>query len=466
MDDPSNSKAESMPGPSNAQKMMRREPRTRTNSSSSSDGSSSKSSSSSSAKSSRKKKRHHRRSHKNRRGKHNRRDDLLRKLFDEVAELRKRIYEGGTVNTNVQSAATSHCSADVEVLNNDDGISLLDDQECRSLYSDEVENEKQLFRFDIQVKLKEPSVPKTPENYLKMLTDIQHFDKSEWCEVRYSEVQKNYNYSPGFTELEMNEEVKAYDSQRHLAYADKAYGALTFCALKQREALQSSMTDLISWVRASGNVTPDQLHEKIGELLSEGDYHKVSSDMLQLICGHRAETVQMRRDGIINFVRDPLVKSALRRIPPSKEHVFNSELLTSMLEKTGGVKKAFLPSYQNKPASQAGAKTATRYPSQGLANLVVPSQGALKTCCAMPYPTQLSQGYRQGVAQNRPSQGTGYNQRSRGSNHNPRGSFRQRGGNTRGSDNRTRGNRQQEANRKRTAGYDQQAGAGGKRGRF
>lgn len=124
-----------------------------------------------------------------------------------------------------------------------------------------------------------------------------------------------------------------------MSYADKAYGALTFCLLKQQEALQDGLTGLISWARKLGNVTPDQLHDKINGLFSEGEYHKASSDLLQLICGHRAETIQMRRDGIFNFVRDPLIKLALRKIPPTNRHIFNTELLTLTLHKAGGVKK-------------------------------------------------------------------------------------------------------------------------------
>lgn len=260
-------------------------------------------------------------------------------------------------------------------------------------FDDHLDQQSQQFNFNLQVKLKEPAVPQTPETYLKALNDCQLFDNKEWSEIRYSEVQKLYNYSPGFTDLEINDEIKAYDSQRHLAYADKAYGALTFCVLKQRDALQKGMTDLISWAHDAGSITGGQLREKIGELFSAGEYHKVSSDMAQLICGHRAETIQMRRDGIIYHVRDPLVKSQLRKIPPSNKHVFNAESLTIALEKIGGVKKAFLPPKQtggHKSASQASKNATSRFPSQGQVNPIVPTQGTQHSCCFMPYPPQPS----------------------------------------------------------------------------
>ncbi|VVC97608.1 unnamed protein product, partial [Leptidea sinapis] len=177
---------------------------------------------------------------------------------------------------------------------------------------------------------------------------LRHFDKSEWCEV-----------SPGFTQLEANEEIRHYDSQRHLAYADKSYAALTLYLLKQREVLQDNMTNLITWAHDKVGLTSEQLRVKITELFSEGEHQRVSSDMLQIICGHRAETIHMRRYVVINFVRDPLLKSTLRKIPPSNQHIFNAEMLASALETAGGVP--------------------TRYPSQGPAKFDVPSQGAPQT---------------------------------------------------------------------------------------
>lgn len=186
--------------------------------------------------------------------------------------------------------------------------------------------------------------------------------------------------------------------------------------------------------------------------------------MAQLICGHRAETIQMRRDGIIYHVRDPLVKSQLRKIPPSNKHVFNAESLTIALEKIGGVKKAFLPPKQtggHKSASQASKNATSRFPSQGQVNPIVPTQGTQHSCCFMPYPPQPSQGCgHKGMGQNRPSQGFGNNYTSaRGSSVNSRGSFRPRGGN------QQRGSRQEARNnRKRPAVQDYHAS--GKRGRY
>lgn len=43
-----------------------------------------------------------------------------------------------------------------------------------------------------------------------MLQNVQYFDKSEWCEIRYAEVEKLYNQTPCFIDLEANEEFRGF----------------------------------------------------------------------------------------------------------------------------------------------------------------------------------------------------------------------------------------------------------------
>ncbi|KOB52340.1 putative reverse transcriptase, partial [Operophtera brumata] len=259
----------------------------------------------------------------------------------------------------------------------------------------------------------------------------EHFESNEWCEVRFAETQKSYNHATGFVELEVNEEVKAYDSLRHLAYSDKAFAALTFCVLKQREALQTALRSLLDWGRGT-DINYEGLSEKINEQFLNGEYYKVSSELLQLVCGHRADVIQMRRDGITNFLRDPLTKVAVRKIPPSCNHLFKAEALTSLLEKAGGVRKAFLPLNKqglNTPASQAGPSKLAHHPPQGQVNRSVPPQGISHGCCASARISHANQP-SQGCYHSRPSQGQRYyNNHSDGrpASNSYRGSFRPRG---------------------------------------
>lgn len=68
----------------------------------------------------------------------------------------------------------------------------------------------------------------------------------------------------------LNDEVKAYDSLRHLAQCEKAYAALTFCVLKQREVIQSSLRNLLQWGRDSG-FHVDELNAKVSEFFLNGE---------------------------------------------------------------------------------------------------------------------------------------------------------------------------------------------------
>lgn len=391
----------------------------------SSDSSSSSSSSSSDSSPRRSTPRHR---NKKRGGKRRHRHDSrkFRKLTRQVDDLRKQLIFCN--NNSVPCAAAVHFNEN-----------LVDGNVSGELYEDPIINSVEVpapvaqsdFTFEIETKLKEPSIPKTPQEFLQTLKDLQHLDSSDWCEVRYAETQKLYNSTPGFIDLEMNEEIRAYDSLRHLAHADRAFAALSFCILKQREALQTSVRSFLQWARGS-DLSYEGINEKVNELFLKGDFFKVSSDLLQLTCGHRAEVIQMRRDGITNHVRDPLVKAVLRKIPPSCQHVFNAESLATALEKAGGVRKAFLPLQKpgsSASVSQTGQSKPARRPSQGQALRNVPSQGTAHGCCA---PTHISHAYNQpsqGYCNARPSQGHGTNHDdnrpsfSGGS----RGSFRGRG---------------------------------------
>lgn len=323
-------------------------------SSSSSSSSTSDTSCSDSSCSKRKRSRRHRRKKSKRSRKSNR---MMDKLFKEIGELKNQITIAKSSDPVAQESVSICSGVSGDLYNQHDCLDAdsLDDVETQNYNSD--------FTFEIETKLKEPSVPKTPDNFLKMLLDIQHFGDASWSEVRYADTQKLYNHSPGFTELDTNDEVKMFDTLRHLAYADKSYAAITYCILKQKEALQESIRTLLSWAKTN-DANLDLLGTKVEELFLKGDFHKVSSDLLQLVCGHRAESIEMRRENITSQVRDPLVKVSLNRIPPSPTHIFDSEPFTAALEKAGGVRKAFWnPKGVN--FSQTRPNQSGRRPSRG-----------------------------------------------------------------------------------------------------
>lgn len=339
--------------------------------SSSSSSSSDSSTSSSSSDNKRGNGKRSRRRHRRKRNKRTRRSDQrMDKLIKEMGELRRHIF----TSSNTEKVYDDHVSMCSEVSgelyehhNVTDERSLCDEQPNHD------------FTFDIETKLKEPSVPKTPDSFLKMLSDVQRLGSSSWSEVRYADTQKLYNHSPGFVDLESNDEVKTYDTLRNLAHADKSYAALTYCVLKQKDSLQESIRSLLSWAKNT-NVNYENLSAKVDDLFQKGELHKTSSDLLQLVCGHRAESIEMRRESITSKVKDPLVKATLNRIPPSNKFLFDSEPFTTALEKAGGVRKAFWPPKAD-GLSQGKPNPSNSRPSrgQGVRHSVVPSRGT--QCC-------------------------------------------------------------------------------------
>lgn len=295
-------------------------------------------------------------------------------LFKELGELRKYITPSG--NTDLpcdgmqDNDATSVCS----------GVSgHLYDSVAGSQDLDQREESPKLtkdFTFSLETKLKEPSVPKTPDVFLKMLSDVQRLGSTAWSEVRYADTQKTYNHTPGFIDLETNEEVKMYDTLRNQANTEKAYAAITYCVLKQKEALQENLRNILTWAKDNDGITFDTLNNKIDELFQSGSFHKITSDLLQLVCGHRAESIEMRRDAITTQVRDPLVKATLSRIPPSSTYLFESESFTAALEKAGGVRKAFWPPRSEQQAQKSSQGNSRPSRGQATRRQAVPSRGA------------------------------------------------------------------------------------------
>lgn len=188
----------------------------------------------------------------------------MNKLFEEVGELRKLIIDSNNV-MNIYADIDREGS-----VNRNEGLYEHSKQDL------DIESTTRQFTFDIETKLKEPAVPKTTDKFLKMLCDVQRLSSTSWSELRYCETQKLYNHAPGFIDLETNEEVKMYDTLRHHAHDDKACAAITYCILKQKEALQDSVRDILSWAQSTNDITIENFIEKVENLFLRGDFHKIS----------------------------------------------------------------------------------------------------------------------------------------------------------------------------------------------
>ncbi|KAL4711363.1 hypothetical protein ACJJTC_019204 [Scirpophaga incertulas] len=171
----------------------------------------------------------------------------MRQLAKEISELRNNTIQS-PVSNDIDADHLSVCSAISGALYNDVASNNV-------LFTNNIQKDSQ-FTFDIETKLKEPSVPKASEKIIEMLNIVQRFGTSSWSEVRV--ISKKY-----------------------------------------------------------------------------------SNDLLQLVCGHRSETVEVRRDAILKNVTDPTIKVILNKILPSNSHIFDAESFSAASEKAG-VRKVFV----------------------------------------------------------------------------------------------------------------------------
>lgn len=303
--------------------------------------SSSSSSSSSSSDCSRKRRRKNRNKKK--------KNGKLTKLISEIAEIKSHLC---------QQTAVSYPQYDEDIL------SIYDTSNTRSEF-DHVDDrpststahkieEEHAFSVPIKTITKEPTIPSAPPAYLDELKTLQHFDQPDWNKVRYSDTQKLYSCSPGFVSLETNDEARRVDHYNTAFKMEGTFASMIYALLKQRDALYADVKGLVQSTKQSDNT---DIGSKLNDIFQNGEYAKITSDIFQMVCGHRAEMIQNRRESIINTVKDPYLKNTLRKIPPSATNLFNSEKFSLAIEKAGGALKVFSPFPPHKERSYASYNT-------------------------------------------------------------------------------------------------------------
>lgn len=321
--------------------------------SSSSSSSTSSSSTDSSSLSNNRKRRSRRRKNKNRK---------FDKLFDEISNIKQQLSS--------RVVYTDHHSCE------NDNYSEIDANVSGELFEGEPYNELTSeptaepaahveFRLSMSTKTQEPNVPHAPPGFVEQLNNLQRFNHEDWRNVRYLDVQKHYVHKPGFVNLQPNDEVARYDTSSSNGNTERAFAALTYGLLKQQDALQNEIRDFLTWARQTDTLKYNDINDKLQEIFSKGEYVKTANDTLQLVCGHRAELIQKRRETILAAVRDSFHKTALRKVPPSANHLFEADTFSSILEKAGGTKKVFWDNQKDRtPATQNDPSRSSKYQTQ------------------------------------------------------------------------------------------------------
>lgn len=106
---------------------------------------------------------------------------------------------------------------------------------------------------------------------------------------------------------------------------ERSFAALSNAFLEQNEFVNTALRNLIEWsTDPSTKLTPSSVHDKLKDLFgNESGYKEVSHDILQIICGKRAEVLEYRRKARLKCLKGKYMREDIETIPSSAEYMFN-----------------------------------------------------------------------------------------------------------------------------------------------
>lgn len=185
------------------------------------------------------------------------------------------------------------------------------------------------FDFLPEVKEAEPAIPKPSEEVMAEGMRCQRFGSEAWNRIRYKDVAKRLQAAPVFSALKVNPELYGVSTQasNFLTKQDGVLGTIVHGLLCQRKHLAEGMKKL-------AKKFPDAADD-IKAILSEGSEFKATTDdLLQFVCAHRSETIEMRRKSY--KPKSESLAASLHGIPPSATHIFEQKRLSEFIKDSGG----------------------------------------------------------------------------------------------------------------------------------
>ncbi|KAI5652123.1 hypothetical protein NE865_00461 [Phthorimaea operculella] len=177
-------------------------------------------------------------------------------------------------------------------------------------------------------------VVKADETLAKLGAECQRFCKDTWKNIRYSEVQKQFQATPVFTALKVNSHLALatpfWHSVSLLEKFDGTLAAISHGLLQQRKIFQDFCQ----------NLSPELKSQINTELLGpDAKFRKTSDAILQFICGRRSEVISQRRQ--LYKAPNKAMNEVLHDIPPSGSHLFSEKELSELVKDQGGLHKLF-----------------------------------------------------------------------------------------------------------------------------
>lgn len=244
---------------------------------------------------------------------------------------------------NLMSRSTDKEATNVSTLNNTSSIAS--ELNLRRPVNNNESSQLNILS-DVSTVVKDPIFPPSNDKFLSKLTELQRFKRNDWNAIRFSDTQKKYLTTPGFVELNVNDELKRFesamlkdDSRSYLL--ERSFAGLTNALLCQKDELHKTLQSLVDWAISSGEtLTPNTLFDKVESLFSKDSaYSRVTEDLLQIVCGRRADLINIRREGLLRQISESFHRDILHKIPPSTETLFDEEAVQTYLQKIGGVDK-------------------------------------------------------------------------------------------------------------------------------
>ena len=98
------------------------------------------------------------------------------------------------------------------------------------------------------------------------------------------------------------------------------------------------MQQVVDWAFSnSEDFKPDSLFENLSLLFgSSSQIQKNFDQIMQVICGKRAECIENRRERLLPELQNRNVGVALRGVPPSAEYLFGKDNLSPLIQSLGG----------------------------------------------------------------------------------------------------------------------------------
>nr|CAI5821543.1 unnamed protein product [Callosobruchus analis] len=156
----------------------------------------------------------------------------------------------------------------------------------------EMEEEDTEIDFRPLMKEQEPPIPTAKPNILQQGRECQRLGTSSFNKIRYADVHKKLHASPVFSSLKVNPQLlpTLYLSQLQdqLAKSDSCLGTILHGMLLQREAFSNTISEII-------RKHPGTRSDILNSLVREGDFRQLSDDLIQYVCGRRAEIIDQRR---------------------------------------------------------------------------------------------------------------------------------------------------------------------------